>query len=312
MRETPGEGGTGALGPLHSSIRRSKVADLPQTRGMATGDTAAVLVYDGDCGFCTRTANWLTARGPATAQPAQSLYLPTGDAARTKDQAGWLIGGRIEIWGADAIAAALRARGGVSGLVGILMGQPGVRLIARGIYRMVADNRQHMPGGTAACAIPNKVEPDRGSLPTFGFLAVLLLFLAGLGITLQAAEPYPVIAMPPFGGVPDTGTVIHFPEPRLTVSYDDGGSEAVTGEELLPFNGVAPWAGIQTIFGDEATATDPETVAWLRQLVLDRAPGTAPQKIDVRWVLVDFDRRTKVKTDRRVLNAFTIDLEGQR
>jgi predicted DCC family thiol-disulfide oxidoreductase YuxK len=31
---------------------------------------------------------------------------------------------------------------------------PPVRWLAAGVYRLIANNRQRMPGGTAACALP--------------------------------------------------------------------------------------------------------------------------------------------------------------
>lgn len=36
---------------------------------------------------------------------------------------------------------------------GRLLLQPGVRVLAHGVYRIVADNRAHMPGGTGSCTV---------------------------------------------------------------------------------------------------------------------------------------------------------------
>ena len=54
--------------------------------------------------------------------------------------------------GHEAIAAALRSAGGPWRLVGRALLLPGVSLVAARVYRLIADNRQRLPGGTPACA----------------------------------------------------------------------------------------------------------------------------------------------------------------
>lgn len=66
------------------------------------------VVYDADCGFCTRVATW------ADVRPVSWQSLGLAEIGATQDRAdnfaGWLVDGRIEALGAPAIAAALRAR----------------------------------------------------------------------------------------------------------------------------------------------------------------------------------------------------------
>ena len=109
------------------------------------------LVYDADCGFCTRSATWLD----PDAVPWFSLDLAavgvTQEAADAN--AGWLVDGRITALGADAIARALRAKGGSARVAGWMLAVPGLRGLARLVYPRIAANRHRMPGGTAACRI---------------------------------------------------------------------------------------------------------------------------------------------------------------
>jgi predicted DCC family thiol-disulfide oxidoreductase YuxK len=109
------------------------------------------IVYDADCGFCTRSARWVDDRPVAW----QSLDLDAVGATREQADnfAGWLEDGRIRALGAPAIAAALRARGGWTRLLGSLIDLPGVRRLAAVVYRLVAANRHRLPGGTEACRI---------------------------------------------------------------------------------------------------------------------------------------------------------------
>lgn len=109
------------------------------------------IVYDADCGFCTRSAHWVDTDPVAwqSLDPAAVGASPELAAAFV----GWLVDGRIEALGAPAIASALRARGGWAGPVGTIIDLPGVRRLAAVVYRLVARHRHRLPGGTAACRI---------------------------------------------------------------------------------------------------------------------------------------------------------------
>lgn len=109
------------------------------------------LVYDADCGFCTRSAHWLDEA------PVAWHTLDLSSVGATQGQAdanaGWLVDGRITHLGAPAIGAALRAKGGTARLLGWAMTVPGIRGLAGIVYPRIAANRHRMPGGTAACRI---------------------------------------------------------------------------------------------------------------------------------------------------------------
>lgn len=120
---------------------------------------AGTLIYDADCGFCTRSAGWLSRGGrsfPIVAWQAlpdlQTLALTVEDvtsAAYWQSTSGAL-------WrGGDAIGMALRARSGLSSMAGRLILTRPVRPLVRVVYRRVAQNRHRMPGGSSSCRIPN-------------------------------------------------------------------------------------------------------------------------------------------------------------
>jgi len=117
-----------------------------------------VLVYDGDCGFCTRTAEWAEARLPAdtTVQPYQWLDLePLGLTPEDGQRAAWWIDDRGRCHrGHRAAGHALVAMGGLWRVPGALFLIPPISWVAAGIYALVARFRYKLPGGTPACRLP--------------------------------------------------------------------------------------------------------------------------------------------------------------
>ncbi|WP_309649633.1 DCC1-like thiol-disulfide oxidoreductase family protein [Nocardioides sp.] len=120
------------------------------------------LVYDADCGFCTRCADFARARGAFEVAPWQALDLPAvGLTEQQVSEAAYWLDGDTTRRGNRAIAAALRAfRPGVRyagyRLLGRLIDLPPVRPVAALGYALVARYRYRyrLPGGTAACRVP--------------------------------------------------------------------------------------------------------------------------------------------------------------
>jgi predicted DCC family thiol-disulfide oxidoreductase YuxK len=119
------------------------------------------LVFDGDCGFCTTSAGWVADRLRREGHPEAHLvpWQRTDLAGlgiaetRARHEVLWVTPDTVH-GGAEAFAAWLRYRGGPYGALGTAMSWPGVRTLAAAVYRLVADNRQRLPGGTPACALP--------------------------------------------------------------------------------------------------------------------------------------------------------------
>jgi predicted DCC family thiol-disulfide oxidoreductase YuxK len=120
------------------------------------------LIYDGDCAFCTSSARWLARRlsrlpGPnARLVPWQFTDLAAlgTTAERAQREALWVSTDGTIQGGAAAFAAWLKFRGGIYAAAGYGMDLPIVRRLAAAIYRVIADNRHRMPGGSPACALP--------------------------------------------------------------------------------------------------------------------------------------------------------------
>lgn len=116
-----------------------------------------LLVYDGDCGFCTASVAWLRRRLPAgselTVAPWQDLDLRAVGLLPTEVlEAAWWVGpGGDRRRGARAAAAALRAAGGAWGVAGRVLDVPPVSWLAAAVYRLVARYRYRLPGATDAC-----------------------------------------------------------------------------------------------------------------------------------------------------------------
>jgi predicted DCC family thiol-disulfide oxidoreductase YuxK len=121
-----------------------------------------LLIFDGDCAFCTSSARWLAERLHQQVGPnAQLVAWQFLDLAalgtsqqRAEQEALWIATDGTIAGGAEAFAAWLRFRGGLYGLAGSAMTLPGIRQLAAAVYSLIARNRHHMPGGSPACALP--------------------------------------------------------------------------------------------------------------------------------------------------------------
>ena len=127
--------------------------------GTPSGRTGTYLIYDADCGFCTRTAHWLAARGTVALRSWQAIA-DLGelglDERVVTEAAYWVEDERPVARGAAAIGRALIARGGAAKLLGrIVVSRPVVPLAAR-VYALVARNRFALPGGTDACRVRHR------------------------------------------------------------------------------------------------------------------------------------------------------------
>jgi predicted DCC family thiol-disulfide oxidoreductase YuxK len=121
-------------------------------------------LYDGDCAFCTRCAEFIERRIPTEARvlPWQFADLDAlGLTAAECDEAvQWVGADGVRAAGPDAIGHLLRTSSRISRMAGAALRARPVRAAAWPTYRWVARNRHRMPGGTAACSLP-QAERDR-------------------------------------------------------------------------------------------------------------------------------------------------------
>ena len=118
-----------------------------------------ILVFDGDCGFCTTSARWLhrwVVRDSST-RVAPWQHLDLDELGLTEDQcraAVQWVGEEGQVAsGHAAIAAALRHGHLVWRPIGALLVAPGFSWLAQRVYSWVAAHRYALPGGTPACRV---------------------------------------------------------------------------------------------------------------------------------------------------------------
>ena len=117
-----------------------------------------LLVFDGDCAFCTRSVRFVerrTRRRPTIVAwqsvDLDELGLPQ---AACEEAVQW-IGSDGERAAAHVAVARTLVHGGKGwAVLGRIIMLPGVRWVAGAVYRWIARNRHRMPGGTAQCNLP--------------------------------------------------------------------------------------------------------------------------------------------------------------
>ena len=122
----------------------------------------SLLVYDGDCAFCT---TWVQRLGSVLgefpeAQPWQWLDLDEfGLTDRDVARYAWLLSGGRRYRGHAAFAALLRMqRSRGLRFLGHLVATPPFSWVARFGYFLIARFRHRLPGGTPACAMPKPTD----------------------------------------------------------------------------------------------------------------------------------------------------------
>lgn len=123
----------------------------------ASETPSALLIFDGDCGFCTSSVAWL--RGVLPAMPEASPYqwtdlpkygLSEADAASRV----WLVADGARHGGHRAVAALLTHQpSALLRFAGHLMLLPPLSWLAAAGYALVARYRFALPGGTPACRV---------------------------------------------------------------------------------------------------------------------------------------------------------------
>ncbi len=122
-----------------------------------------VLLFDGDCAFCTNSAHLLERIGPRAdviAWQMTDLSVLGVTEEQATEAVRWVGAGGEVRSGHEAIAAALGTAGRFWRIAGRTLTLPGVSWIAARVYRLIARNRYRLPGGTPACAVEKPPEPQ--------------------------------------------------------------------------------------------------------------------------------------------------------
>ena len=118
-----------------------------------------LLVFDGDCGFCTSSARFGQRRLKLEyVEPWQFLELDALGLteAQCRQAVQWVAVDGSVASAERAVIAALRHAGGAWRALGAVLALPGIRHLAAMAYRLVARYRDRLPGGTAACRLPRQ------------------------------------------------------------------------------------------------------------------------------------------------------------
>jgi predicted DCC family thiol-disulfide oxidoreductase YuxK len=126
-----------------------------------------VFLYDGDCAFCTSCARFIERHIPSSAKvtPWQFADLEALGVTQADAEASvqWIDPRPAQAQraaGPRAIALLLMDAGSYWRVLGRLLDLRPLLRIAGPTYRLVARNRHRLPGGTAACRLP-QAERDR-------------------------------------------------------------------------------------------------------------------------------------------------------
>jgi predicted DCC family thiol-disulfide oxidoreductase YuxK len=116
------------------------------------------LVYDGDCGFCRRCAEWARRRLPQGHDVVAWQELPDLDAlgltaADVTRASYWIDADGRPHRGERGVAMALIKIGGFWTVVGRMLLLPPIRTPAAPLYGLTTRYRHRLPGGSAACYI---------------------------------------------------------------------------------------------------------------------------------------------------------------
>jgi predicted DCC family thiol-disulfide oxidoreductase YuxK len=122
--------------------------------------SAPVLVFDGDCGFCTTTANWIKKNSKIAIDIAPYQWTDLNQFGLTTEEAAakvQLVVGDKMFAGHYCMAKLLLIQPNVLlKALGALMVAPGLNPISAKVYEWIAANRQKLPGGTPACKMPRQ------------------------------------------------------------------------------------------------------------------------------------------------------------
>lgn len=119
-----------------------------------------VLIFDGDCGFCTTTANYIAKKSKVKIQVVPWQFQDFKGLPVTQEQCAdqvYLLVNDKPFGGHEAFAMILKVQSNpVFRVLGTIIKSQALSWIMRPSYRLVAKYRHKLPGGTPACKLPTK------------------------------------------------------------------------------------------------------------------------------------------------------------
>ena len=119
-----------------------------------------LLIFDGDCGFCTTVALWVEKRwrGRVAITPYQFANLSEfGLSVEQATSKVYLVSGEAKFAGHEVVAELIRLRRpkSLGWLAKLIVSKP-LTPVSAWVYALIAKNRHKFPGGTPACQMPKE------------------------------------------------------------------------------------------------------------------------------------------------------------
>ena len=124
------------------------------------------------------------------------------------------------------------------------------------------------------------------------------------------SQPYPGIYQPSFAGTPVVGETLTARVPIVSFTFLDGSVREIPFEEILPESKLLSMSVFKSAFFDEASANDPATVRYLKELVEEKFPGAEPDTMTVDWTSQRIDIRDPDDRPGTVTKTVVVDLSG--
>ncbi len=140
-----------------SAVTTKAAGDFGSIPESTTDISLPVLIFDGDCGFCTMSVDfmkrWIRPRATILAWQFADLDALQLTEAQCAEAVQWVPRSGPHTSGAAAVADALKSSPAPWSIVGAVITVSAIRIIADRVYRLVAKNRYRLPGSTPACKV---------------------------------------------------------------------------------------------------------------------------------------------------------------
>ena len=123
---------------------------------MNESEHKAVLLFDGDCAFCTKSAaigQWLHLECDFTSLQSVDLEYLNIDPARAQHEVPLYDGRGAVLYGHEAVAAVLKTGALPLRTLGHVITSRLFNRLAAWAYRVVSRHRHQLPGGTSTCKL---------------------------------------------------------------------------------------------------------------------------------------------------------------
>jgi hypothetical protein len=122
-----------------------------------------MLLIDGDCGFCMRSAAWARRRVRPGAPLVPWQQVDIGALGLTPAECStavqWVQDGRVSASGGRAVCRTLATAPPPWPAIAAVMSAPGMAWVVDRAYEIVAANRSRLPGASPACAADGSLAP---------------------------------------------------------------------------------------------------------------------------------------------------------